>query len=40
MKRLLLGAVALGALIAGPALAQPAPGTFNWTGVYLGVNGG
>ena len=36
----LLGASSL-ALIAGPALAQPAaPGTFDWSGPYVGLNAG
>jgi outer membrane immunogenic protein len=51
MKKSLLGLVAIGALIAGPAMAAdlgmplkapPAPvaPAYSWTGFYIGVNGG
>ena len=40
MKKLLLGSVALAALIAGPALATPAASPYDWTGFYLGLNAG
>jgi len=35
----LLGASSL-AFVAGPALAQPAPGTSDWSGPYVGLNAG
>jgi outer membrane immunogenic protein len=51
MKKSLLGLVAMGALIAGPAMAAdmnmplkappaPPPVVATWTGLYLGINGG
>jgi outer membrane immunogenic protein len=42
MKNLMLGSVALAAMIAGTAMAAPPPGASNWSGPYLGgkVGGG
>jgi outer membrane immunogenic protein len=40
MKKLLVAGIAAAALYSAPALAQPAPSVFNWTGAYIGVNGG
>jgi len=50
MKKVIAGFVALNALIAAPALAadmpvkavpqEPAAFTYNWTGLYLGLNAG
>jgi hypothetical protein len=40
MKRLLVAGIAAAAFLSAPALAQPAPSVFNWTGFYIGVNGG
>jgi outer membrane immunogenic protein len=48
MNRLLIGGVALAALIAGPAMAAemplkapaPAPAAISWTGWYIGLNAG
>jgi outer membrane immunogenic protein len=51
MKKLLLGSIALVALMAGPAMAAdlkapvykappPAPTVYTWTGFYIGANGG
>ena len=51
MKRLFLSAVAFSAVAVGPALAAdlprkapayvpPAPPPYNWTGFYVGLNGG
>ena len=50
MKKLLLGSVALAALVAGPTMAAdvpvkarplpPPPPVYNWTGFYIGANAG
>jgi outer membrane immunogenic protein len=40
MKKLLFGTVAVAAMVAGAAMAQPMASTYDWTGVYIGVNGG
>jgi len=47
MKKLLLAGIAVAAIFSAPALAAdypmkapPAPSVFNWTGFYVGANGG
>jgi outer membrane immunogenic protein len=39
MKKLLIAATAAAALYSAPTLAEP-PSVFNWSGFYIGVNGG
>jgi outer membrane immunogenic protein len=40
MKKLLVAGIAAAALLSAPALAGPPPSVFNWSGFYVGVNGG
>jgi outer membrane immunogenic protein len=40
MKKLLIAGVAAAAFYSAPALAGPPPSVFNWSGFYLGGNGG
>jgi outer membrane immunogenic protein len=40
MKKILVAGIAAAALYSAPALAGPPSGVFNWSGFYLGVNGG
>ena len=40
MKKLLVAGIAAAALYSAPALAGPPPAAFNWSGFYIGGNGG
>jgi outer membrane immunogenic protein len=40
MKKLFVAGIAAAAFLSAPALAGPPPAPFNWSGFYLGVNGG
>jgi outer membrane immunogenic protein len=40
MKKLLVAGIAAAALYSAPALAGPPSGVFNWSGFYIGANGG
>jgi outer membrane immunogenic protein len=40
MKRLLVAGIAAAAFLSAPALAGPSSAPFNWSGFYVGVNGG
>jgi outer membrane immunogenic protein len=40
MKKILIAGVTAAAFLSAPALAGPPPSVFNWSGFYVGVNGG
>lgn len=40
MKKSLIAGIATAALCSAPAMAAPPAGIFNWSGFYIGGNGG
>jgi outer membrane immunogenic protein len=40
VKKLLVAGIAAAAFLSAPALAGPPPSPFNWSGFYIGANGG